>query len=68
MRCSDPLDYESMTIDMGRRRVTDMPQNSCVILPKPAGVSKELKLLVRKNKYLNTFINYVASKCGDKGD
>ena len=54
-------------LDMRKRRVTDLPQNSKVFLPPPLNPMVESGLSIRKQQFTDTFADFMKSQCDDKG-
>ena len=61
----DPLEK---VIDMRKRRVTDMKENSRVILPKPLTAHEEAKIAVRREHFEEVFSEYCQEHCSEKGE
>ena len=55
-------------LDLRKRRVTDMKENSKVYLPKPLPVIEEANIAIRRDKYEQTFKEFVEEKCSKKGE
>ena len=53
-------------LDLRKRRVTDMKENSKVYLPKPLPVIEEANIAIRRDKYEQTFKDFVEEKCSKK--
>ena len=60
-------DDESNVLDLAKRRVTDIPQNSKVYLPPPLPPGTEAGLAVKKQQLMSTFNTFTASHCDAKG-
>ena len=60
----DPI---NKTLDMRKRRVTDLKENSRVTLPKPLPASDEAKINVRREKYESVFNTYAEEHCSEDG-
>ena len=61
----DPIEK---VIDMRKRRVTDMKENSRVILPKPLSAYEEAKIAVRRENFEKVFGDYCQEHCSEKGE
>ena len=60
-------DRDTDTVDLSKRRTTDLPNNSRIILPKPLPPLEEAKLNVRLDKLRETFAEYMKKNCDSKG-
>ena len=56
------------TLDMGKRRVTDLAQNSKVYLPPPLNPTTEAGLAVKKQELMSTFKEFMGKSCDDRGN
>ena len=54
-------------LNLGRLKVTEWPQNSCVSLPKATKPSQEAEIITRKDKYLKCFREHTRKFCNPKG-
>merc|ERR1712082_242455 len=61
------FDDNSKTLDMRKRRVTDLPQNSKVFLPPPLNPMVESGLSVRKQEFSDSFADFMKNECDDRG-
>ena len=61
------FDDAKKVLDMRRRRVTDLPQNSKVFLPPPLNPILESGLNIRKQEMMDTFAAFKRDNCDDKG-
>ena len=61
----DPI---NKVIDMRKRRVTDLKENSRIYLPKPLSATEEAKIEIRRDKYETIFQRYFHEKCSEKGN
>ena len=61
------FDDNTNTIDMRKRKATDLRQNSKVFLPPPLNPILEAGLNIRKQELLNTFEDFSKEHCDDKG-
>ena len=61
------FDDKNKTLDMRKRKATDLPQNSKVFLPPPLNPILESGLSVRKQEMMDTFSNFVKDNCDDRG-
>ena len=57
-----PFDQDNSTIDMRKKRVSDLKSNSRVILPKPLDAKREAFIAVRKEQWLKVFREFIAEK------
>ncbi|MCP3678952.1 MAG: hypothetical protein GY782_01110, partial [Gammaproteobacteria bacterium] len=55
------------TLDLAKRRVTDLPQNSKVFLPPPLPATTEAGLAVKKQKLMSTLDQFMEKNCDSKG-
>ena len=55
------------TIDMGRRRVTDVRVNKRIMLPDPRPPGEEATLMARRGRILETAERYIKKNCNGKG-
>ena len=60
--------YETMTIDFGKRRPTDCRNNRRTILPKARTIKEEAELLIRKEEWLDIIKKYKNNNCKENGD
>ena len=61
----DPIEK---IIDMRKKRVTDMKENSRIYLPKPLPAIEEAKIAIRRETFENVFKTFVKEKCTEKGE
>ena len=61
----DPIEK---IIDMRKKRVTDMKENSRIYLPKPLPALEEAKIAIRRETYENVFKTFKEEKCTEKGE
>ena len=62
------FNQEDQTLDLRKRKVTDLQQNNKVYLPPPLNPSTEAGLAVRGTEYLDTFSNFCEQNCDSKGN
>ena len=53
---------------MGKRRVTDLAQNTKVYLPPPLNPTTEAGLAVKKQELMSTFKEFLGKSCDDRGN
>lgn len=61
------FDDNLKVLDMRKRKVRDLPQNSKVFLPPPLNPILEEGLSIRKQEIMNTFADFTNNNCDDKG-
>ena len=55
-------------IDLRRRRVTDLKENTRVYLPKPLPINEEAKIQIRRERLEKVYRDFVNENCTDKGE
>ena len=60
----DPI---NKSLDLRKRRVTDLKENSKVYLPKPLPSKEEAKIEIRRDQYEKVFKAYVDENCSESG-
>merc|ERR1712082_501803 len=55
------------TLDLAKRRVMNLPQNSKVFLPPPLPTTTEASLAVKKQKLMSTLDQFMEKNCDGKG-
>ena len=60
----DPI---NKVLDLRKRRVTDLKENSKVYLPKPLPSYEEAKIEIRREQYEKVFKEYVNENCSESG-
>ena len=60
----DPI---NKTLDLRKRRVTDLKENSRVYLPKPLPPQEEAKIEIRREQYEQVFRDHVRDHCSESG-
>ena len=63
------LVYNSVanTLDMSKRRVIDLQENTRFLLPKALNPLEEAKIDLRVETYRKTYLKYREENCGSKG-
>ena len=62
-----PYDPIRLELDLKKRKVTDLKDNSRIILPKPLRVTEEAKISIRGEAFEKVFKEYVNENCDKKG-
>ena len=62
------FDPESSSMDFSKRRVTDMPTNKRIMVPKPTSTKEVTVFANISNRVLKATDEYIAEKCDDKGN
>ena len=60
-------DGRTGTLDMSKRKVMNLPQNSKVYLPAPLNPTPEAGLAVKKQELMSTFKEFMSKSCDDRG-
>ena len=63
-----PYDYKNKSLDLRKRRVTDLKENSRVILPRPLSTTEEAFIAVRRENVHNIFKEYSKEMCQEDGE
>ena len=61
----DPVKKE---FDVRKKRVTDLKENSKVILPKPLKTSLEARISLRRDKYISVYKEYKKENCNSRDE
>lgn len=61
------FNYETLTIDLGRKRPTDCTNNRRTILPKARTTIKEAELTVRREGWVKIINEYASKNCRENG-
>ena len=57
-----------MNFDLRKKRVTDLRENSRVILPKPLPINQEALISLRREKYNTVFRDFRRETCNSRGE
>ena len=59
---------KTKTLDLGKRRVTDLKTNRRIMMPDPRPAKEEAVLMVRRERIMQETENYIREKCNSKGE
>ena len=59
---------ETKTMDMTKRRVTDIKSNTRIMMPDPRGTKEEAIMMLRRERMMEAVRKYRREKCTEKGE